>query len=140
MSTAQNDQIPPCAAPMLEASDDLITTVLTLELEAGGVVARRLEGRRCVFLPDLCGWQASPLVPSRSAARVLRGVGLQPAGNGGAVQPRDQRPACDCLIRNQSHRRFLVDRIMSLSRMKAAHVTLASRGAHHHDWGDIRHH
>ena len=29
----------------------------------------------------------------------------------------------------------MVDRIISLSRMKAAHVALASRGAHHHAWG-----
>ena len=41
------------AATLLEVSDDLITTSLALELEAGDVVADLLEGRRCVFLAGL---------------------------------------------------------------------------------------
>jgi exodeoxyribonuclease V alpha subunit len=38
---------------LLEVSDDLIATALTLELEAGDVVADVLEGHRCVFLTGL---------------------------------------------------------------------------------------
>jgi exodeoxyribonuclease V alpha subunit len=38
---------------LLEVSDDLIATALTLELEAGDVVADVLEGRQCVFLAGL---------------------------------------------------------------------------------------
>ena len=35
---------------LLDVSDDLITTALGLELEAGNVVTDLLEGRHCVFL------------------------------------------------------------------------------------------
>jgi exodeoxyribonuclease V alpha subunit len=38
---------------LLEVSDDLIATALTLELEAGEVVVDVLEGHRCVFLTGL---------------------------------------------------------------------------------------
>jgi exodeoxyribonuclease V alpha subunit len=38
---------------LLEVSDDLIATALTLELDAGDVVADVLEGRQCVFLTGL---------------------------------------------------------------------------------------
>jgi exodeoxyribonuclease V alpha subunit len=38
---------------LLEVADDLIATALTLELEAGDVVADVLEGHRCVFLTGL---------------------------------------------------------------------------------------
>ena len=38
---------------LLEVSEDLIATALTLELEAGDVVADVLEGRQCLFLTGL---------------------------------------------------------------------------------------
>ena len=47
------EELTALATKLLEVSDDLITTALALELEAGDVVADLLEGRRCVFLAGL---------------------------------------------------------------------------------------
>jgi exodeoxyribonuclease V alpha subunit len=59
------------AATLLEVSDDLITTALALELEAGDVVADLLEGRRCVFLAGL--YRAEQMIAER--LRVLTSAG-----------------------------------------------------------------
>jgi exodeoxyribonuclease V alpha subunit len=53
---------------LLEVSDDLIATALTLELEAGDVVADVLEGRRCVFLAGL--YRAEQTIAERLRALV----------------------------------------------------------------------
>src|ERR1700760_360109 len=56
---------------LLEVSDDLIATALALELEAGGVVADLLEGRRCVFLAGL--YRAEQTIAERLWALVSTG-------------------------------------------------------------------
>ena len=59
------------AATLLEVSDDLITTALALELEAGDVVADLLEGRRCVFLAGLY-WAEQTIAERLRVSRVCR--------------------------------------------------------------------
>ena len=65
------EELTALAATLLEVSDDLITTALALELEAGDVVADLLEGRRCVFLAGL--YRAEQTIAER--LRVLASAG-----------------------------------------------------------------
>jgi exodeoxyribonuclease V alpha subunit len=65
------EELTALAATLLEVSDDLITTALALELEAGDVVADLLEGRRCAFLVGL--YRAEQTIAER--LRVLASAG-----------------------------------------------------------------
>ena len=65
------EELTALATKLLEVSDDLITTALALELEAGDVVADLLEGRRCVFLAGL--YRAEQTIAER--LRVLASAG-----------------------------------------------------------------
>jgi exodeoxyribonuclease V alpha subunit len=56
---------------LLEVSEDLIATALTLELEAGDVVADVLEGRKCVFLTGL--YRAEQTIADRLRALMSAG-------------------------------------------------------------------
>jgi exodeoxyribonuclease V alpha subunit len=57
---------------LLEVSDELIARALTLELEAGDVVAAMLEDRRCIFLAGL--YRAEQTIAER--LRALASIGL----------------------------------------------------------------
>jgi exodeoxyribonuclease V alpha subunit len=68
---------------LLDVSDDLITTALALELEAGDVVADLLEGRHCVFLPGL--YRAEQSIPERLRVLVSAGPSWPPINAAKAI-------------------------------------------------------
>ncbi len=62
------DELTALTGKLLEVSDDLIGTALTLELESGDVVADVLEDQRCVFLAGL--YRAEQTIADRLHALV----------------------------------------------------------------------
>jgi exodeoxyribonuclease V alpha subunit len=68
---------------LLDVSDDLITTALGLELEAGNVVTDLLQGRHCVFLAGL--YRAEQTIAERLRVLVSMGPSWPPIDAGKAI-------------------------------------------------------
>ena len=95
------EELTALAARLPDVSDELIATALDLELEAGVVVADRLEGRQCVFLAGLdCRMLAGTRRWHTALATYRRGQG-PPLG-----RASDRPDACREPAQGGHHRPF----------------------------------
>ena len=78
---------------LLDVSDDLITTALGLELEAGNVVTDLLEGRHCVFLAGL--YRAEQTIAERLRVLVSMGPSWPPIDATKAIPWVERRTGLD---------------------------------------------
>jgi exodeoxyribonuclease V alpha subunit len=137
------EQLTRLTGALLEVSEDLIATALTLELEAGAVVADQLEDRRCVFLAGLYRAEQAiseklrrlsasrPPWPQIDAGKALAWVEART----GLVLAESQRQAVQLALRSKVlvitggpgvGKTTLVNSILKILRAKQLQVTLCA--------------